>query len=148
MSRLSSTTLAAGLLAMSLSACSVVPEPVTPDMPLTVPLPPQRPRLTHVRLSRSEQHESAADGHRFLLRPRVLRPRPDLGLRSTLRAPVPAETASLPRPAVPARPTPSAVTPSVQEGWGASIPGSIPIQPRGWTPLLTDALREDTAPVP
>ena len=60
-------------------------------------------------------------------RPKHHHPRPGLGTPPTPR-PDPVPEAARPQGAVPNQP-------DVHGGWGVPIPGSVPIQPGGWTPM-------------
>ena len=117
-----------------ISACSFAPEPPLDPVPTTVPLPPRRPRIG---LERSGEPRAAPGepavaprGHRRHPRPGLDTPprlRPGLGPPSTLR-PDPTPDATRPPAGAPIP------LPGPHEGWGVPIPGSVPIQPGGWTP--------------
>lgn len=121
---------ACGLIGTSLSGCTIVPEP-PPAPPLVelrpiVPLPPRRPHFARVHLGHRVEVETSS--HRFLSRPKVLRVKPTLGLRPTR----PIDEPQAPKPGPPPVRPPVAADP--QEGWGAMIPGSVPIRPNTWGP--------------
>ena len=132
--RRSRALIAGGVLGTIVSACSFAPEPPLDPAPATAPLPPRRPRIGPER-----RVETRSAPRQPVVGPRGLRvqPRPGLDTPPHLRPGLGPPPTTRPDPPPVATPAPAEgpSPPSERhEGWGVPIPGSVPIQPGGWTP--------------